>query len=35
MLSAAFPHVLHAGCSLLFIASSPCDEAIYLPSTFD
>jgi hypothetical protein len=32
-LSTTFPRELHAGGSLLFIASSPCNGAIHLPST--
>jgi len=32
MRSTAFPHELHAGGSLLFIASSPGNEAIRLQS---
>jgi hypothetical protein len=32
MLFTAFPHALHAGGSLLFLASSPSNEAIHLPS---
>src|SRR5580692_5653956 len=32
MLSTTFPHELHAGGSLLFLVSSPCNEAIHLPS---
>jgi hypothetical protein len=31
-LSMTFPHELHAGGSLLFLASSPRNEAIHLPS---
>jgi hypothetical protein len=32
MLCTTFPHELHAGGSLSFLASSPCSEAIHLPS---